>query len=440
MMQHAGACHHTQLPGRRDDPLRGTAATPLQHDPVLVQDPEHHGIATTASRRLRRAHDFLAAAHFMVDSGFHPDAGPTTLRLAAAFAARMHRSKDGHLAFSAEATARQLGLSRRAVYRHTRVLRELGLLAYVEHGSKRNVLRTRHGSAWTREHGYRGTATIFAAVAPPVWDRAMGHKTAGEGYTARVTGVTDSGRRRATASAAERRRQRPSQPRRTPVDNTRPCTPSVMPPQPPAPAPVRREKKDSTTRRRATPSPVRALRLKGSTGWTPAETAHAMGQARSVQIRTWWTQGFCLRQLAFALRPLLAAGWTAQEITRELSRWTVRRRPRHPAAYITAEIRRRTHTGYLLLPDRFPTPYQLPVSTGDDDSTPHGPRYAAMQARKAAAHRPAAARARTQLADVRQQLAALRSPRPSRHRRPRPRFHASSLRTGSDSGVAAAVR
>ncbi|WP_158857945.1 hypothetical protein [Streptomyces sp. NRRL B-1347] len=136
-----------------------------------------------------------------------------------------------------------------------------------------------------------------------------------------------------------------------------------------------------------------------------------MCQARSVQLHTWWTQGFCLRQLAFALRPLLAAGWTAQEITRELSRWTVRRRPRHAAAYLTAEIRRRAHTGHLQLPDGLITPHRRPpVSTGDDDNTPHGPRYAAMQVRKAATHRPAAARARTHLAEVRRQLAARRSP------------------------------
>ncbi|QCX82631.1 hypothetical protein C9F11_45355 (plasmid) [Streptomyces sp. YIM 121038] len=412
-MQHAGACRHTQLPGAPDRLPSEIAGTPWLHEPVLVQDAADHEVTATASRRLRRAHDFLAAAHFMVGSGFHPDAGPTTLRLAAVFAARMHRSKDGHLPLSADATARQLRLSRRAVYRHARVLRELGLLAYVEHGSKRNAMRTRHGDAWTREHGYRGTATIFAAVAPPVWDRAMGRTTTGKGYTARVTGVTDSGRRHATAAAIERRRQQPSPQRRTPVDNTRPCTPSVMPPQPPTTEPVRGEGKDSAPRERAMPSPTRLQRPKRPkrpTDWTAHQTAHAMSQARSVQLHTWWTQGFCLRQLAYALRPLLAAGWTAQEITRELSRWTVRQRPRHAAAYLTAEIRRRTRTGHLHLPDGLTAPRRRPpVSTGDEGDTPHGPRYAAMQARKAATYRPAAARARTHLADVRRQLAARRA-------------------------------
>ncbi|WP_172384712.1 helix-turn-helix domain-containing protein [Streptomyces sp. MNP-20] len=413
-MQHDVARRHTLLPPRSDAPptapVRGAAL--LDFD--LVHDAADHEVTATASRRLRRPHDFLAAAHFMVGSGFHPDAGPTTLRLAAVLAARMHRSKDGHLPLSADATARQLRLSRRAVYRHTRVLRELGLLAYVEHGSKRNAMRTRHGDAWRREHGYRGTATIFAAVAPPVWDRAMGRTTTGEGYTARVTGVTDSGRRHATAAAIERRRQHPSPRQRTPVDNRRPCTPSVMPPQPPTTEPVRGEGKDSAPRERAMPSPTRLQRPKRPkrpTDWTAHQTAHAMSQARSVQLHTWWTQGFCLRQLAYALRPLLAAGWTAQEITRELSRWTVRQRPRHPAAYLTAEIRRRTRTGHLHLPDGLTTPRRRPpVSTGDEDDTPHGPRYAAMQAHKAATHRPAAARARTHLADVRRQLAARRGP------------------------------
>ena len=72
-----------------------------------------------------------------------------------------------------------LGLQRRAVLKHARVLRELGLLAWVAHGSKINLMRTRRGDRWATEHGYRGTATLFAAFAPPAWDTAMGRRVHG---------------------------------------------------------------------------------------------------------------------------------------------------------------------------------------------------------------------------------------------------------------------
>ncbi|MFI0716447.1 hypothetical protein ACH4SK_38820 [Streptomyces inhibens] len=119
---------------------------------------------TTATRQLRRSKDFLAAAHHMINGGYHPKAGATTLRLAKLFAARMRNSRNGHFAFAADATARALGISRRTVMYAAKHLRELGLIAYVEHGTKTNVLRTK--GTWKAGDGYRATATLFAAVAP----------------------------------------------------------------------------------------------------------------------------------------------------------------------------------------------------------------------------------------------------------------------------------
>jgi hypothetical protein len=47
----------------------------------------------------------------------------------------------------------------------------------------------------------------------------------------------------------------------------------------------------------------------------------------------------------------MAAGWSWEEIGRELGRWTVPWRPRNVAAYVAAEIRRRVNSGDLFLPD-----------------------------------------------------------------------------------------
>ncbi|GAA2523113.1 hypothetical protein GCM10010276_87740 [Streptomyces longisporus] len=405
------ACRHINPTACPDVSKTALVADTSRHTFDLVCDSAAQEIGTTASRRLRRGADFLAAARFMVGAGFHPKAGRTTLQLAEVFAERMARSSDGHFPFSAEATARALGLKPRAVYNHTRYLRELGLIAYVEHGTKRNVLRTRYGAAWTREHGYRGTATLFAAVAPRVWDEAMGRRIEGEGYTARQVGVTDAGRELAIAEAVDNQRKRQDVQQTEPVDNSGSCTPSVVVPQPRTSGSVDGGLKDRT-RKRACREKSPKHRAKGATGWSATKAAAAMQEARFVQLHTWWTQGSCLRQLAYSLRPFFEAGWTWEEIARELARWTVPLRPRHVASYIASEIRRRVNTGTLFLPDGLVTPYRQPeASTWDDGETSHGPRYAAMQAWKASTFRPAAARAAAAFEEIRRVLARHAEPR-----------------------------
>lgn len=417
------ACRHINPAVYQDVSEASAVADPSRHDFDLICAPDAQEIGTTASRRLRRGADFLAAAQFMVGAGFHPKAGRTTLQLAKVFAKRMARSSEGHFPFSAEATARELGLKRRAVFNHARYLRELSLIAYVEHGTKRNVLRTRYGAAWTSEHGYRATATLFAAVAPRVWDEAMGRRIEGEGYQARQVGVTDAGRKLAVAEAVERQRERQGFQQTEPVDNSGSCTPSVVVPQPHTSGSVDGGMKDRT-RKRTCPKNARKHRAQGSTRWSTARTASSMTEARWVQLHTWWTWGACVRQLAFTLRPFFEAGWAQEEIARELARWTVPLRPRHVPSYIASEIRRRANAGTLFMPDGLVAPYRQPeASTWDDGSTPHGPRYAAMQAQKAATYRPAAARAVTALQEIRALLAN------------RAKHHASPLKEGAVPGA-----
>uniref|UniRef100_UPI003F493FB5 hypothetical protein n=1 Tax=Streptomyces chartreusis TaxID=1969 RepID=UPI003F493FB5 len=410
-MQHVSACRHTNVTACPDVSEIRPVSDTSRHTFNLVANVADQEVDTTASRRLRRAGDFLAAVQFMVSAGFHPCAGRTTLRLAAVLAARMPRSKDGHIPFSAEATARALGLKRRAVFNHARYLRELGLLAYVEHGSKRNVLRSRYGAKWTRERGYRGTATLFAAVAPRVWDEATDRRIRGQGYGARMTGVTPAGRILAVAVAENRRRWRTDGQPTRPVDNSHPCTPSVRVPQPRTTGAVDGGIKDRTRERASREKKDRQHRGKGSTNWSAARTAAAMTEARYVQLHTWWTQGSCVRQLAYALRPCFEAGWTWAEVARELARWTVPLRPRHLASYVASEIRRRANTGELYLPDGLITPYRQPeTSTWDDGATSHGPRYTAMQASKARDYRPATARAAAALLETRRLVTRQRRP------------------------------
>ncbi|MEU9662707.1 hypothetical protein [Streptomyces chartreusis] len=410
-MQHVSACRHINLAACPDVSEVRPVSGASRYAFALVRDVAAQEVDATASRQLRRAVDFLSAVRFMVEAAFHPHAGRTTLRLAEVFATRMARSKDGHVPFSADATARMLGLKRRAVFNHARYLRELGLIAYVEHGSKRNVLRSRYGARWKKEHGYRGTATLFAAVAPRVWDEAMGRRIRGQGYRARMVGVTPAGRILAVACAEDRRRQREDGQPRHPVDNSRPCTPSAQVPQPHTSGAVDEGIKDRTRERACREKKYCQHRAKGSTNWSAARTAAAIAEARFVRLHTWWTQGSCIRQLAYALRPCFEAGWTWEEIARELASWTVPLRPRHVASYVASEIRRRVNAGQLHLPDGLVAPYRQPeTSTGDDGTTPHGPRYTAMQASKAHTYRAPAARAAAALTETRRLVTRQRQP------------------------------
>ncbi|MFG2437899.1 hypothetical protein [Streptomyces sp. NPDC048508] len=331
----------------------------------LITTPGEQELDVTASRQLRRASDFLAAARYMVRH--HPKAGPTTLRLAAAFAARMHRNQYGHVAFNVSATVDELGVSRRTVLAHARYLRELGLIAWVEHGSHRNVIRTRHGGEFGPGHGYRATATIYAPVAPPTWDHAQGHRVRGAGYQARLVGYTDKGRARAIAAARSRARRAGSA-------STSHCTPSVVVTSAPFHLQVVTGRKKNTRR---SPKQTTARR-RPRTPCTPVECQQAIALTEQVQRRVWWLYTACSRRLAYALRPLIAAGWTAPQLANELATWGVPSHLKDPAAYLRHELHRRQHHNEL--PHTELPAHDLPIDDGS--------RYEAML-RIRAAHAPA---------------------------------------------------
>ncbi|MEW2573289.1 hypothetical protein [Streptomyces sp. NPDC047070] len=345
-------------------------------------------VRATGSRRLRRADDFLAATHYMVR--FHPQAGATTLRLAAAFAARTHRNRDGHIAFNIMSTTAELGVSRRTVLNHARYLRELGLIAWVEHGSNRNALRARHGTAWQPGHGYRGTATLYALLAPPHWDRAQGHRIHGRGYRARLIGYTPTGRTRAIATA--RCATRPSRRRRRGRER---CTPSVAPTS--RPTRLQEGKRDLDYTRPARPARHRA-------SFTAGQCADAITLTERMQREVWWLHGTCSRRVAYALRPLIRLGWTWQDLAEELACWGVPPQLRDPVAYLHHEIARRGRCGEL------PPAGQLAADAPpvDDD----GQRHQAMLRERFHRHDPAWQHYTRQLRpSLRAQLAAARKDR-----------------------------
>ncbi|MFG2425206.1 hypothetical protein ACGFWD_40140 [Streptomyces sp. NPDC048448] len=350
--RHASQNHEC---GTNSRTIAKTSARPDARRFELITEREAQEIETTASRQLRRADAFLAAARYMVRH--HPKAGATTLRLATVFAARMHRSRHGHVAFNLTATVRELGLSRRTVLNHARYLRELGLIAWVEHGSKRNVLRTRRGNAFGPGDGYQGTATIYAPVAPPAFDRRQGHRVRGTGYRARLIGYTDKGRARALAAVRSRARRARTAPGKR-------CTPSVVVTSVPSSLQVDTGERKNTRR----PRQQTAARRRPGTPLTPRECQQAIALTEHVQREVWWLYTACSRRLAYVLRPLISAGWTAVQLAAELATWGVPAYLKDAAAYLRHELRRRQECAEL--PPTEPAARDLP---GDD-----GSRYETM--------------------------------------------------------------
>ncbi|MFE9813992.1 cell wall protein [Streptomyces sp. NPDC005773] len=218
----------------------------------------------------------------------------------------------GFVLYDLEGTAARCGVSVATVKRHVRVLRELGALVWRRHGTKRNLrLPGRR---------YAGTATVYAATIPAVYDAAMGHRLEGSGYGARVCGVTGAGRERAVEAAQARSR---------PVDN------------PPA---AHRSSAGRAPHSSGRHHDVRQAEVEGKRNYTsrrsPLQVARDIAVARQVRPLVGWTQREGLRRLAYALRPLIDRGLDALAIAAELCGLAAGWRPVRPAAWITAVLSR----------------------------------------------------------------------------------------------------
>ncbi|WP_331622464.1 cell wall protein [Streptomyces sp.] len=254
---------------------------------------------------------------WLIAAGLHPRAGATTQRVAEDLAGRMDYDT-GHVRYCLDETAARLGVNRATVKRHIKVLRELGTLAWLVHGTRTNIRRA------LGMPGYAGTATVYAAVIPPVYDHAMGHRLVGAGYTARIVVEHTAG----------------------PVDNS----PVENLDAPPSLSVVKEERKmkveggwnytSRASRPTASTSPTRKRSSSaGAPRRSPAQVARDCRIAAQVRPRVNWTQSERnLRRLAFALRPLIDQGMDVHDITAELHSWLLLWRPARPAAYIRAQL------------------------------------------------------------------------------------------------------
>ncbi|WP_327116286.1 cell wall protein [Streptomyces sp. NBC_01341] len=324
---------------RRTTGAASRCAPPACPDPAWTRVPRAAQEAASTSARRAQPRAWLPAVAWLVGAGLHPRAGGTTLAVARDLAARMDYRR-GYVLYDLEGTAARCEVSTATVKRHVRVLRELGALAWHRHGTKKNLRLP--GRAYT------ATATIYAAVIPAAYDTAMGHRLDGTGYGARVLGVTDEGRMRATGAVRATSH---------PADGRHPGTVLPAPRAPHSPGPhhdVPPADLDGGLNytSRANRRTRRARSGGGPSLRSPWQVARDIRIARQVRPLVGWAQREGLRRLAFALRPLIDRGLEAHDIAAELIGMAVGWSPARPAAYITAALARDRRTGTPRRPDK----------------------------------------------------------------------------------------
>lgn len=302
--------------------LSTSTAAPSNGAPFTAVTAQDQTIQHTASRRSgpRR---WLRAVEWALTTSPHPQATATTLTLAQDLAARMDYDT-GHVRYAINRTIARTGMARSTITKHAKILREMGLLAWVSRGSKTNIRRL------LGQPGYAATATVYAAVIPAGFDRAANQQRVGTGYHARV--VID-----------QRHHHTPAvRPEDTQIASP-PWTPSLTVVKEDVAVQAESGLYNTSRRRASRPatiSPTTQTRSGPTSRRSATQVARDIWLARQVRPRVTWTQTESLRRLAYALRPLIDQGLDAGQITTELHSWYLTWRPTNPAAYIRAHLRR----------------------------------------------------------------------------------------------------
>ncbi|MFD9004482.1 hypothetical protein ACFV0T_26575 [Streptomyces sp. NPDC059582] len=258
---------------------------------------------------------------WLIAAGHHPRASATTLRIAEDLADRMDYST-GHVRYCLDEMVARLGISRASIARHVSYLRELGALAWVQHGTRANVRR------FLGLGGYAATATVYGAVIPAVYDHAMGHRIVGSGYEARI--IVDQRNQAAPVD-------------NPPVDNSTPEsleTPSLTMVKEESQVQMVGGSNYTSQARQAKTSIPHQSSSKTGQRRTATDVRKAAQAVRLVRALVNWTQKLPLRRLEYVLRPWTDRGWDAFRIADELNGMCagVRWKPSRPDAFIRARI------------------------------------------------------------------------------------------------------
>lgn len=337
-----GAC--AVIPSPRSEPSMPEAAC------VLWVPTEQQWLSTTSGRVALDGYSWLQAVHWVAGSGLyeprrHRSHGPrsfgrTTIRVAQELA-QLSPCRPG-----IEYLVRRTGLSERSVEYHLGMLREAGLLAYIVRG--------------TRVRGQSAQASEFARVIPAEFDAALGMRTVlrdedAPAYTRAPSGIAESGRKlmaklgRKASRKVRRTRARPSSnaPARgvrqvtnqagvTGVSGEARCTPMQV--------------GSSTASPAGTTSfpPENKLASGKSTSHPPKRTKRGRrrlnGVGRRFQLagelirRVPWLSRAAVPRIAWILREVSDAGWTADEVIALLDCGDAPERVHRPSGFLSKRL------------------------------------------------------------------------------------------------------
>lgn len=256
----------------------------------------------TTGRIATCAHSWMQAVHWVADlaaKGLYtptrshgPKWGPTTLAVAQEIAALKECRP------SVDYLARKLKASARTIKYHLGMLRETGLLVYRSKG--------------TRISGVGGRASVFERTIPAAFDAALGIRTIGEGATRRPVGAAEESRTMLGKLAKKAARKSRRRPRRTPSSGRQRCTPMQGGTSTSSPTALTHLPSEAklASGKKSHPTPKQPKR--------GPRTLNKVGRryqlARELKQMVPWLNRASVPRLAWIVRHVADAGWTALEV------------------------------------------------------------------------------------------------------------------------------
>lgn len=290
----------------------------------------------TDSRIAPDAYSWLQAVHWFHDHGPRAHSrthgphrvGRTTLRLAVVLAC-LTECRPG-----VDTLASWLKLSERTIQYHLRVLRETGLLAYISKG--------------TRISGIGGRASEFACTVPPLFDEALGLRTGpSEAYIRAVWGIDEAHRplmaRLGKKARRSLRSRRAKGAKRSGSGTTSPpssCTPRGV-----------TTSGSSTTGTTSLPPESQLGTGESTSPATPNEKPagparrrlNAIGRRHQLAYelvqQLGWLNRASVPRIAWIVRDVADAGWTATEVIAVVSQDSPPRAVHRPSGFLAARLR-----------------------------------------------------------------------------------------------------
>ena len=285
--------------------------------------PAYQWLHATTGRIATCAHSWMQAVHWITGSGLYtpsrahgPKWGQTTIAIAQEIAA-LKECRPG-----VDYLARKLKVSVRTVKYHLGMLREAGLLAYRSKG--------------TRIRGGANQASEFERVIPVQFDTALGIRTVGEGVQRRPVGAAPEHRTLLGKLAKKAARKAHRRPRRKSSSAERRCTPMQVGTSSTSSANRTYSPPESklASGRKSSPTPKRPKR--------GPRTLNKIGRryqlARELIQLVPWLRSASVPRIAWIIRHVADAGWTALEVQAAAERLVSDKEPRRPSAVLAYRL------------------------------------------------------------------------------------------------------